>query len=35
MPQSGAVQYEEVGELIQRGWTLAAIDKLSEDGELR
>ena len=35
MPQSGAVQYEQIGELIERGRILAAIDKLGEDGELR
>jgi hypothetical protein len=35
MPESGAVQYEEVGELIERGRILAAIDKLGEDGGLR
>jgi hypothetical protein len=35
MPQSRAVQYEDVGELIEGRRILAAIDKLGEDGELR
>ena len=35
MPESRAVQYQVVGELIERRQTLVAIDNLGEDGKLR
>src|ERR1700754_96490 len=35
MPESRAVQYQVVGELIERRRTLVAIDNLGEDGKLR